>query len=95
MAANGRRPVDQVDFKTSRSKIQSGLNTAHPSANHHDIPKLTSFETFAKLFHLSFFHFQIRNPQPVTRNSLLTGLYHLQENLRYVFNRYGLMILQG
>ena len=41
MAANGRRLVDQVNLKAGIGKIKRGLNTADPSANNHDISKIT------------------------------------------------------
>jgi len=45
MAANGRCLFDQVHPETSRGKIKRGLNTAHPSTNHHHISEMTTCET--------------------------------------------------
>ncbi len=59
MAANGRCFLNQVDLKTGSAKIKSGLNTADPSADNHNIAKITVCETFTKLFNLFFFHFVI------------------------------------
>jgi hypothetical protein len=61
MAADGRRSVNQVNFKTGRSQIQGGLNTADSSADNHYITKITagksfnelSFHSFQFFFHLS------------------------------------------
>jgi hypothetical protein len=56
MAANGRRLVDQVDLKTRSGKIERGLNATDPSADNHDVSKITLCETLTKLFNLFFFH---------------------------------------
>jgi hypothetical protein len=47
MAANGRRFVNQVNLKPRSGKVERGLNTADPSADHHHITKMTAFQTFA------------------------------------------------
>jgi hypothetical protein len=57
MAPNARRFLNQVNLKTSSSKIERGLDTADPSANNHYVSKITVRETFTKLFDLFFFHF--------------------------------------
>jgi hypothetical protein len=59
MAANGRCLVDQVNLKTGIGKIKRGLNTADPSTDNHNIPKITVCETFKKLFTVFFFHFSL------------------------------------
>ena len=45
MAANGRCLVDQVNLKAGIGQIKRGLNTADPSANNHDISKITVSRT--------------------------------------------------
>jgi hypothetical protein len=47
MAADGRRLVNQVNLKPRSGKVEGGLNTADPSADHHHITKMIVFETFA------------------------------------------------
>ena len=49
MAADGRGLFNKVDLKARGGKIKRGLNTADPSANHHDVPKLILIETLGKL----------------------------------------------
>ena len=60
MAADGRRPIDQVDLEAGRGEIERGLNAANPSAHDHDVSKITVCQTLAKLFRL--FLFQCRSP---------------------------------
>ncbi len=55
MAANGRRLVDQVNLKTRSAKIERGLNTADPSADNHDVSKMTLCKTLTKLLNLFFY----------------------------------------
>jgi hypothetical protein len=52
MAANGRCFVNQVNLETSCGKIKSGLNTADPSADNHDVPKMTVRKTPGELFNV-------------------------------------------
>jgi len=47
MTANGGRFVNQVNLKPRSGKVERGLNTANPSANHHHITKMTAFQTLA------------------------------------------------
>jgi len=54
VAANGRRPIDQVNLKPRRAKIKRGLNTADPSTDHHHISKMTACETVIKLLNAFF-----------------------------------------
>ncbi len=46
MATNSRRFVDQVNLKPRGGKVERGLNTTDPSANHHHITETTAFEAF-------------------------------------------------
>jgi hypothetical protein len=43
MAANARRFVHQIYFKTGSSQIQRGLYAADPAANYHYISKVAPF----------------------------------------------------
>jgi hypothetical protein len=58
MAADGRRPFNQVNLKTGSGEIKRGLNTADPSPDNHDVSKITVRETFTELLNWFFFHFQ-------------------------------------
>ncbi len=46
MAPDARRFFDQVNFKTGSRQINSGLNTADPSADNHDVSKITVAKIF-------------------------------------------------
>jgi hypothetical protein len=54
LAANGWRPIDQVNLKPRGGKVKRGLNPAHSSADHHHISNLTACGTLIEPF---FFHF--------------------------------------
>jgi hypothetical protein len=52
MAPNARRLFNQVNLKTSRSKIERRLNTADASANNQYVSKITVSKTSPKLFNI-------------------------------------------
>jgi hypothetical protein len=52
VAPDARRFLDQVNLKTCTSEVKGGLNTADPSANNHDVSKITVSETFTKLLNI-------------------------------------------
>jgi hypothetical protein len=56
MAANGRRLVNQINFKTCCGKIKRGLNTADPSTHNHHVAEITLRKTCTKPVNLFFFH---------------------------------------
>jgi hypothetical protein len=47
VAANGRRTVHQIDLETRSRQIERGLNSADSPSDHHDVAKMTVFETLA------------------------------------------------
>jgi hypothetical protein len=47
VAANGRRTVHQIDLETRSRQIERGLNSADSPPDHHDVAKMTVFETLA------------------------------------------------
>ena len=57
------RLLHQIDFKTRGGKIQGGLDTADPTANHHHVPEIALCNTAAKLFNLFFFQLLISLPE--------------------------------
>jgi hypothetical protein len=45
LAADGRRLVNQVNLEAGVRKIESGLNTADPTADNHDVAEIIVGET--------------------------------------------------
>ena len=67
MAADGRRLVDKVHFKTRRGQVKRGLNAADPATDNHDVSKITPCETLLKLLNLFLFQFLSFSDIPVVR----------------------------
>ena len=67
MAADGRRLVDKVHFKTRRGQVKRGLNAADPATDNHDVSKITPRETLPKPLNLFFFQFLSFSDIPVVR----------------------------
>jgi hypothetical protein len=44
--------LDQVHLKTRSSEVKGGLNAADPSANNHDVSKITVCETLTELLNI-------------------------------------------
>jgi hypothetical protein len=49
VAADARRSLNQINLKPGFCKIKSGLNTADPAANNHDVSEMTVSDAFRKL----------------------------------------------
>src|SRR3990172_3387505 len=57
LAADGRRLVDQVNLEARVGKIKSGLNTADPTADDHNISEILFARTVSKpSLNWFFFH---------------------------------------
>jgi hypothetical protein len=56
MAADRRRPLNQIDLKPRGAEIECGLDTADPSTDDQDISEITLFEALAKLLYLFVLH---------------------------------------